>query len=106
MSALYRITSLRNEAKEAVARASSSAELEQIRVRYQDEQGHGATLDADGYLSRAIQHEVDHLDGVLFVERLSALKRQFLRRALDALARGELPEGYAPPLTHGQGGAI
>ena len=78
---------------------------QQIRVRYQDEQGHGVTLDADGYLSRAIQHEVDHLDGVLFVERLSALKRQFLRRALDALARGELPEGYAPPLTHGQGGA-
>ncbi len=76
----------------------------QIRVRYQDEEGRSATLDADDYLSRAIQHEVDHLDGVLFVDRLSPLKRQFLRRALDALARGELPEGYAPPLT-GSGGA-
>jgi len=73
----------------------------QIRVRYQDETGRSATLEADDYLSRAIQHEVDHLDGVLFVDRLSPLKRQFLRRALDALARGELPEGYAPPLTSG-----
>jgi peptide deformylase len=73
----------------------------EIRVQYQDEEGKQATLDAEGYLARAIQHEVDHLDGVLFVDRLSLLKRQFLRRALEALARGELPEGYAPPLTHG-----
>ena len=73
----------------------------EIRVRYQDEEGRKATLEADGYLARAIQHEVDHLDGVLFVDRLSALKRQFLRRALEALARGELPEGSAPPLPSG-----
>jgi len=60
---------------------------------------HGAPLefDAEGYLARAIQHEIDHLDGILFVDRLSLLKRQFLRRSLDALARGELPEGYTPP---------
>jgi hypothetical protein len=38
---------------------------------------------------------------VLFVDRLSPLKRQFLRRALDALARGELPSGYAAPLGEG-----
>jgi len=40
---------------------------------------------------------------VLFVDRLSALKRQFLKRALEALARGELPEGYAPPVSGGAG---
>lgn len=72
-----------------------------VRVRYQDEAGREATLDAEGYLARAIQHEVDHLDGVLFVDRLSLLKRRFLRRALDALARGELPEDYAPPVRPG-----
>jgi peptide deformylase len=73
----------------------------EIRVRYQDEHGNPAVLEAEGYLARAIQHEVDHLDGVLFVDRLSPLKRQFLKRALDALARGELPEDYAPPLPSG-----
>jgi peptide deformylase len=74
-----------------------------IRVRYQDEQGAPGALEAEGYLARAIQHEIDHLDGVLFVDRLSVLKRQFLKRALEALARGELPEGYAPPVTGGAG---
>ena len=54
-------------------------------------------FEAEGYLARALQHEVDHLDGVLFVDRLSALKRQFLRTQLDALARGEVPEGHHPP---------
>ena len=72
-----------------------------IEVRYQDEKGKSHALEAEGYLARAIQHEVDHLDGVLFVDRLSVLKRQFLKRDLESLARGELPEGYVPPLTSG-----
>ncbi len=68
-----------------------------VRVRGHDEHGQPVELDADGYLARAIQHEIDHIDGVLFVDRLSPLRRQFLRRALEALARGEMPEGYASP---------
>ena len=65
-----------------------------IKLRGLDEWGTPIEIEAEDYLSRALQHEVDHLDGVLFVDRLSLLKRQFLRRALDALANGELPEGY------------
>ena len=68
-----------------------------IRVRALDEEGRPVTIDAEDYLARAIQHEVDHLDGVLFVDRLSLLKRQFLKRELDAIARGELPEDHRPP---------
>jgi peptide deformylase len=60
-------------------------------------EGKPLAFDAEGYLARVLQHEVDHLDGVLFVDRLSLLKRQFLRKALDALARGEMPEGYVAP---------
>ena len=76
---------------------------ERVRVRALDEQGRAIEFVAEGYLARAIQHEVDHLDGVLFVDRLSVLKRQFLRSPLAALSRGELPGGYRPPLA---GGAI
>ncbi len=63
-----------------------------VRVRALDEQGRPVELVAEGYLARALQHEVDHLDGVLFVDRLSLLKRGFLRPQLEAIARGELPD--------------
>ena len=67
-----------------------------LRLRAQDEHGRPFERVAEGYLARAIQHETDHLDGVLFSDRLGPLKRQFLRRDLDSLARGEVPEGYHP----------
>lgn len=72
-----------------------------LRVRALDEWGKPLEFHAEGYLARALQHEVDHLDGVLFVDRLSPLKRQFLRPALESLARGELPEGYPPSAVPG-----
>ncbi len=74
----------------------------QVQVRAYDEQGRPFELNADGFLARAIQHEIDHLDGVLFVDRLSPLKRQFLRRALESLSRGERPEGYGPSTGAGE----
>jgi len=75
-----------------------------LRVRARDALGQPLDFVAEGYVARVIEHEVDHLEGRLFVDRLSMLKRQFLRRQLDALARGELPEGHPPPAV--PGGAI
>jgi peptide deformylase len=69
---------------------------ERVVVRGQDERGQPVSIEAAGFLARAVQHEADHLDGVLFVDRLSPLKRQFLKHQLAALARGEVPEGYHP----------
>lgn len=66
------------------------------RLRALDERGQPFERMVEGFLARAVQHEADHLDGVLFTDRLSPLKRQFLRRQLDGLARGERPEGYKP----------
>ena len=43
-------------------------------------------VEARGLVSRAIQHEVDHLEGILFIDRLSSLKRQLLKRQLDEIA--------------------
>jgi peptide deformylase len=62
-----------------------------VRFRWQDLDGATHERDAAGLLSRVVQHEVDHLDGILFVDRLSLLKRQLLRKRLQRLgaaARG------------------
>lgn len=50
--------------------------FERVRIRYQDRDGVAQELEADELLAVAIQHEMDHLDGHLFVERLSLLKRK------------------------------
>ena len=53
-----------------------------MKVRYQDQAGVKREIEADGLLATCLQHEIDHLDGVLFVDHLSALKRNMLMRKL------------------------
>ena len=48
---------------------------DRIRVAFQDAAGIAREIEADGLLAVCIQHEIDHLDGVLFIDRLSKLKR-------------------------------
>lgn len=55
---------------------------EGVRVRYLDEGGEIRGLEAHGLLAKCIQHEIDHLDGLLFVDHLSALKRNIILRKL------------------------
>ena len=52
------------------------------RVRYLDETGAQRELEAEGLLATCIQHEIDHLDGILFVDHLTALKRNIILRKL------------------------
>lgn len=52
------------------------------RVRYRDYQGAEQILDAEGLLATCIQHEMDHLNGVLFIDRISRLKRDRIIRKL------------------------
>jgi len=56
--------------------------FEEITVEYQDMNGEKQTIDADELLSICIQHENDHLDGVVFIDRLSMLKRKFFKKKL------------------------
>ncbi len=49
-----------------------------VRVEAHDPEGERVELHADDLLARALQHEIDHLDGVLFLDRVSALKRRML----------------------------
>ena len=53
-----------------------------VKVRYLDETGAEKVLEADGLLATCVQHEIDHLDGVLFIDHLSALKRNMILRKL------------------------
>ena len=53
---------------------------EQVRVRFQDLDGTTREIEADGLWAVCLQHEIDHLDGLLFVDRLSPLKRSLFRR--------------------------
>lgn len=62
-----------------------------IRFRYTSLDGDALERDAAGLLARVVQHELDHLDGVLFVDRLSLVKRQLLRKRLARL--GAAPRG-------------
>ena len=58
-----------------------------ITVRYLDRQGQPQELSTDGLLAVCIQHEMDHLDGKLFVDYLSPLKREMVRKKLAKLRK-------------------
>lgn len=60
-----------------------------VELEALDRDGQPFRLEADGLLARAIQHEIDHLDGILFLDHLSALKRQFLLARYRKEHRGE-----------------
>lgn len=68
-----------------------------IRVRALDRQGQSLEFDAEGLLAVCIQHEIDHLDGRLFVDYLSELKRQRLKKRAAKSRRKDVP------VTAGQG---
>jgi peptide deformylase len=53
-----------------------------VTIRYLDVEGARRQIDAEGLLAACMQHEIDHLDGVLFVDHLSALKRNMILRRL------------------------
>lgn len=58
-----------------------------VRVRYLDLGGAAQELAADGLLATCLQHEIDHLDGILFVDHISALKRGIILRKMAKLKR-------------------
>jgi peptide deformylase len=69
------------EIREKVVRAA------QVRVRAQDLNGKWFEMDGEELLARAFQHEIDHLDGMLFIFRMSALKRDLALRRIRKMQR-------------------
>ena len=70
--------------REIVSRPTS------IRITYQDLDGQHHDEEVDEFLARVIQHEYDHLEGILFVDHLSPLKRSLLKKTLKKIASGEI----------------
>ncbi|HSW39183.1 MAG TPA: peptide deformylase [Acidobacteriota bacterium] len=65
----------------------SVARPETITVKGMDIKGEPVMIEADGLLARCLSHEIDHLNGVLFVEHLSALKRTLIRNKIKKMAK-------------------
>jgi peptide deformylase len=67
----------------------------QVKVRYLDLDGKAQEIDADGMLATCLQHEIDHINGVLFIDHLSKLKRSMVIKRFTKAAKREAEEQAA-----------
>lgn len=65
-----------------------------VKVQYFDREFNRHEKEFDGWISRIIQHEIDHLEGVLFLDYLSAFRKRLHRSALKKIDKGEMPTDY------------
>jgi peptide deformylase len=64
-----------------------------VRIRYLDETNAACELEAEDLLATCVQHEMDHLDGIIFVDHISALKRRMILRKLSKMKRQQAMAG-------------
>ena len=70
------------------------ARKEKIKVRGVDKDGNPVDIEADGLLARCLQHEIDHLNGVLFIDHISTLKRTLYNKKIKKMMkRADSPKG-------------
>ena len=67
---------------------------ETIRVRYLDENFNEKEEELSGLSARIFQHEYDHIEGVLFTDRLSSLKKRLLKKKLENISKGKVEVSY------------
>ncbi len=67
---------------------------EKIKIRYYDRNFNFNEEEHDGIAARIIQHEYDHLQGILFTDRVAPLKKRMLRTKLNAIAKGKFEVNY------------
>ncbi len=60
-----------------------------VKIEAQDLEGESFVLEGEGLMARVACHEVDHLNGVLFIDHLTGLRKERVRRKMKRLARGE-----------------
>ena len=67
---------------------------DKIRVKYMDENFVEHDEVVEGYLARVMQHEFDHLDGKMFIDHLSPLRKQMIRGKLNTMLKGKARSSY------------
>ncbi|MDA7557771.1 peptide deformylase [Flavobacteriaceae bacterium] len=65
-----------------------------IKIQFQDENFKNHSLECEGLLARVIQHEYDHIEGILFTDKLSTLKKRLLKGKLKNISKGNVSVGY------------
>ena len=66
----------------------------EIKIHFLDEQFKEQTLTLDGLAARVVQHEYDHIEGILFTDRISPLKRRLLKGKLSNISKGNINSDY------------
>lgn len=78
--------------------------VEHIRLRWLDEDMQPHEEEISGYLARIVQHECDHLEGKVFTDHISAIRKQLIRRKLNDIVTGRVavdyPVRFAPSAKH------
>lgn len=65
-----------------------------VKIQYQDEQFKTHVEEFDGLIARVIQHEYDHIEGILFTDKLSALKKRLIKSRLSNISKGNIRVDY------------
>ena len=66
----------------------------QIKIRFQDENFVEKTENFDGLIARVIQHEYDHIEGILFTDKVSNFKRRLIKSKLSSISKGKVFTDY------------
>ena len=67
---------------------------EKITIKYYNESFEQIELDLEGIAARVVQHEYDHIEGVLFIDKLSSLKKKLLKGKLNDISKGKIKTEY------------
>lgn len=73
---------------------------ESVTVEYQDENFEQHTETFTGLAARVFQHEYDHIEGVLFTDKLSSLKKRLIKKKLENISKGKVNSGYRMRFPH------
>ncbi|MDT7833079.1 peptide deformylase [Flavobacteriaceae bacterium S356] len=67
---------------------------EKVTIKYQDENFDTHTETLTGLAARVFQHEYDHIEGILFTDKLSSLKKRIIKKKLENISKGKINAGY------------